>query len=702
MPLTDPWLPVAPVPLGRDAATLAVYRYTPGSPGTYLLLDNVRCLAIERREGPEPSSARFRYVFTQTSADAQAPQSLEQALDTSFTGSKTIQPGDRLVVKAARPDGGIECLFDGYAFDFGGQIGEGSETAEVGALGVEVRARDTPLPGAIVRKADSVATAGADVPTDLPARFNPRGAPNCTGDSNRSTNTAGKEYPVFVDPAVIRSTDVRFPWTLPRAARYLCYTANDEALVQNPAATDLDNLVGREPKDGTAFDPADPATYTTSDLYASDHPVSGKDWPTAVHELIRPRGFGQHWKLTTFGGDPQTALSVWHPQTGTVKDLWLQARGAVLDLTLTNLAGAQFNRDLAGLANHFRVQGAPGRYEVSVVLAPAFPMASGDKADANLKTYASADIEPGTAKWDAYRTFVFDETGEGHYVNWSATKLTDVPSLDGVLGAPSGGVTKYTVRRRPGVGELVTRDAAGKPLRYRVAVSRDYTGPYPAVWDGTGTWQTVDSPPPLLHDRLGIRLSAANPNKWNIGKIEGSSDFPDGMVKVVEALAASSTTNREFFVRLTCVVEGDLVVEGEANRRSASPLPWDVTRVIDARDRFEHREVAANSEFNDTADPVIDRDDLPAAIAEAEAMRDAQDSGVLQGEAVIPRLTTYYGIGDRIRSIQGRGLGFRTDGGGADNAPIYPVVVGVRWELEGGQRTVLSLSDGIVMRGRTR
>ena len=103
--------------------------------------------------------------------------------------------------------------------------------------------------------------------------------------------------------------------------------------------------------------------------------------------------------------------------------------------------------------------------------------------------------------------------------------------------------------------------------------------------------------------------------------------------------------------------------------------------------------------------PVLPRDDTAAATAEAKALQTQHQNGIFDGPVTIPWLTTAYSIGDRIRSIQGRYLGFRTDDLAPDSEPVYPVVVGVEWTNDGeaGQTTIVHLSDaGLTRRGVQR
>jgi hypothetical protein len=156
----------------------------------------------------------------------------------------------------------------------------------------------------------------------------------------------------------------------------------------------------------------------------------------------------------------------------------------------------------------------------------------------------------------------------------------------------------------------------------------------------------------------------------------------------------ASTGATHFALRLTCVIEGDRVISATADRSPASPTQFTISRQVDARDRYARHVIAAGSEFNVTSEEIVSRDDSLDALSEAYARRTANESGEVAGTVVIPRFTQAYRIGDRICSIQGRDLSLRTNAGApTEETEVYPVVVGLRWDFDGHQRTVLQLSD---------
>ncbi|MHC5537747.1 hypothetical protein ACYOEI_05885, partial [Singulisphaera rosea] len=562
---------------------------------------------------------------------------------------------------------------------------------------------DATIPGQLMRGADQKTEAGKDVQTDLVVQFNPKGKSNATREGD--SGDGAKTYAVFLDPLLTSPPGDDPPqrkWTLPMAARYLCFVINeDEEFVTNPKGADLDALLmGREPIAGVTMNPNDASTYAAADIAATDTPLTGQRWPTALRLLTQEYGFGMSFDLTTDGsGEPVTTLRMFHNQAGDVKSLYLDARGEDFDPSRNNVGSADLERDISDVVNTVIAEGGLERYEVTLVLQCGFPSQSSDATSASaLAKFRSTDPAFATSdNYDAYRLYVFDETGEGHYAPGSTTKLTDVSSLDDVFGAPGDDLEpKYVVRRRVPIGDLFSTDQSGNTLRYRVAVSTDYTGPAPGLWvPGSEHWQHVEGGVTLLTDRLGIRITVDDPNKWNIGKSSDSNaPFPDGVVKAVECQANPTTANPKFFVRLTCVIEGDQCTEFKADRRPSSPINYPIEERVDARDRLATRWIAANSEFNSDSDPQKIQDEDDFLKAEALTVQTAKEAGVFAAEITIPYFTAYYEIGDRIDQIEGRDLGLRTDGGGPGVMPVLPVVVARRWELDGdNQVTHLTLSD---------
>lgn len=689
---------VPDVPLGRAPVFVGVYRYRPSGDPKYQLLPNVRVLSIRYREGPDPGVARFRYVFSPADPTTD-PTSFQQALSVDCDLVNVVQNDERLVVLKFNPDESTVPLFDGFAQVPELSLSPSEELVTFLAYGVAVREWDAPIAGALMRDADDP-TAKDDVATDLPTVFNPEGRPNATPEHADAVDKLGNTYPTFLDPLVVRGPDLRRNWSLPMAARYLCYRQNpDETYVVNPAGDLLDTLLdSRTPIDGVMMDPADPSTYKSRPIDLPDFPATGKPWPVALYQLLEPNGFGMIFRLeTNAAGDPYTRLDVFRRQDGapsSYKDLFLQLSGDFIDPSRTNLAAARLARDTSGVANVYTVESGPVQYEASFVLAPGFPVATADAADiAAIQQFDRTAASFSKANRDKYRLYVLDETGEGHWDYATGALVHTDPTLDDLFVDDKGEPVPYVKRRRVPSGELFTTDANLRPLKARLAISTDYLGESPGLWDGSGTWQAIAGGFDLRRDRLGIWVNVPNPNGWNIGvPAAAGGAYPAGVVKGVEDQANAAA--RHFSLRLTCVVEGDRSLKATAGQRPSSATSFAVTRLIDAGDRYAKQVVAAPSEFNATGAPVVVRDDSDEASAEAAARRLAGEAGEVAGSATIPRFTSAYQVGDKVRSIQGRDLSLRTNAGApAEEGAVFPAVVAVTWEFESRQTTTLQLSD---------
>ncbi len=561
------------------------------------------------------------------------------------------------------------------------------------AFGVAIREWDTPIAGALMRDSDDPDVV-SDYETDLVTWFNPGGLPNATPEDADAVDDFGNTYPTFLDPRVVRDPDVRRLWTLPMAVRYLCYRHNpDQTYVTNPDGSLFDGLL-----DSVDPDTGDTESGQTEPLLVPDYPATGKAWPTVVRDLIEPYGFGMAFRIDCDQqGNPTTTLDIFQRQgssTASYKDLYLQPRGSALDPGQSNLAEAQLARDTSGMANAFSVESGLVRYEASFILAPGFSISESDGTSSSaLAAFDKNGTDFSQDNHDQYRLYVFDETGEGHW-DWKSSEISnETPSLDDLLGTEDDPASGYVKRRRVPIGELLTLDPNQKPLKAQLSISTNFTGSQPGLWDGTGTWQPIGGGFELLKDRLGIWINVPNPNRWNIqaSKVAGMP-YPSGAVKAVEDQA--NPTAKHFALRLTCVIEGDHVIAATADRRPSSPTTYTILRHVDARDRYAREVVAANSEFNPTSDEIVVRDDSTDALAEAISRRTTSEAGEVAGVVMIPRFTQAYRIGDRICSIQGRNLSLQTNAGApTEEGEVYPAVVGLTWDFDGKQQTLLQLSD---------
>jgi hypothetical protein len=274
------------------------------------------------------------------------------------------------------------------------------------------------------------------------------------------------------------------------------------------------------------------------------------------------------------------------------------------------------------------------------------------------------------------------------------------------------GTPSYTVRYRPGSQTLISADTDGNPLRADLAISFDYKGGTAAPWDGSGTWQTIKGGWRLLEDRLGIEVTAEDPEQWATGRgasaVGGTgataATVPGGDIRGVKWWASppqgAPTNGVQPVLRLTTVIQDDLRMPISAGKRIASPTRFARWRSVDARDHFQYASIDPSSmnyttQGGDGTDPIVVRDDTDNAMAHAHQLRSTYEFPPLAGSVTIPYITTYYEVGDRIEQVAGRGVSLTTNiGQDQGETPTYPWVVGVSWSFEGDrQSTTLQLSD---------
>jgi hypothetical protein len=295
-----------------------------------------------------------------------------------------------------------------------------------------------------------------------------------------------------------------------------------------------------------------------------------------------------------------------------------------------------------------------------------------------------------------YRCYVADEAGDGHWDAPSGQWLARALDLSSIFPSDSQGSLTYVRRLRPGSNTLLSRDSTGQPLLAQLALSRDYSGPAPAVWNGSGTWQTIAGGWELLDDRLGIMVTVDDPEAWPIGDYTGTSPQESSRtLRGITSQANPSAPNTRFVLRLTTVVDDDLMLPAVLPARPASPTTYTLRRRVDARDTFGMETVAAGSLYNPSSQPLVTRDDTQRAIAHAEQLRAAFELPPLTGSVTIPSLINAFSVGDRIGQINGRAISFQTNLGiGQGELPVYPVVVSLTWDFTRAQQaTILELAD---------
>ena len=156
-------------------------------------------------------------------------------------------------------------------------------------------------------------------------------------------------------------------------------------------------------------------------------------------------GFGMRWVCSTDpSGQPYDSLEVYRKDAAGPTDpkpIYLPETGSQLCKALANVATMHAAFDYQAVANSFYIETAPQRYEVSVILAPAYQPQSGDGTAANRVQFrkSALDASNATATTRAkYRFYIADECGDGH---WSLAKsqwLTTPIDFSSVFQLPNG------------------------------------------------------------------------------------------------------------------------------------------------------------------------------------------------------------------------------------------------------------------------
>lgn len=743
-----------PAPRGAQAATFGVFRYVPGATPPLEPMPWVVFLGDQRRAGHQPASARYRYDFRDDAPPAW-PRRIEDVYPYRAPGKYPVKVDDRIVTLRLHEDGSYDIIRDGFAHLPQANLSPGTEAVTITVPDVPFREFDEPFKGAVWRD-ESLEFWGKppgnlaplDFETAEPVRFNPNGQPNATpaddgtdGAESADSGDAGnpddpldpenprRQYPVFVSPKIDRTPPPRL-WTLGMAVRYLVLVGNPrsgtpkkERWVHNDDIAGIDSrLRAMRPTDPAGvIDPDDSATYEFEDIIVPDFDATGMAWPEAVARLIEPHGFLFRWMLDDEldeDGHPYHAWSIIRKDTTAKKvRLKIQEAGETVDFNKSNTSVLNLGREFPA-ANTIRVITTPRLWQADFILAPKFQPHAGDPTMTTEDK--EAKFKKGGSEFELhredYRVWIAAEDGARWWnINagdWGTTYLDLTPLLD-----KDGDILarKWSRRRRPPRRDLLTTDEKGKPLDAELWISIDWgidlmadpDNVAPRVWDREhpGTWQRITRGQwSLLDDRIGIALNVEKPWEWAIGTPEaGAADqpFPGGKVNVLQSTAApqpatgaGSGPNRKFWLRLTCVIEGDHDLDIEAPQRAASPTEFLIARYREARDRYRRGTVSRRGHLGDSADDDA-RDDTPAAEAYAYAIRRQEELGHFSGSATIPWFSQVYDVGNAVERIEGREIDL--DGASASEqkeGKVYPTIVGIDRTAEAGSEgTTLHLAD---------
>lgn len=716
-----------PVPLARESKRAFVFAYDrTAAPGSrYAPLPHIRLLDVTRHEGAQPWSARFAYALDDAVLAyyfPTMPARIEQIFGEGASSPWKVEMGDRLVAfeyDPELPDLGPRMIFDGFAelpqVDLSGE----AESATFTAKGTPIRCWDEVIEYAPFRDVNQHNTEGKTTDLEFMGvwRFNPESVGNRTLADVDEFDGEPHAYPVFLDHRAPSSRRQR--WDLAGAARALCWFNNfNEDFVKNPTSAEMEGLlVARVPVEaGGPIDDEDEDTYKVEDIILPDLDYTGQCWPDALWDLLSKHNFTYRWQLeVTPDGDPDWSLVFARKDEATpIKEFKLQPPYGAWDGRYSNVGSLSLARD-GDLANVWASLTRPVAVELGVVLAPLFTPVAADKDNPDTFREGSTDFDP-----VKYRKWGLDEQGLGHATKggdapgsaWGAQSTTPTALGDALVVGDDFPSPPHAIRPRPGTGELLTLGADGKPIKAQLAVSRDYKGPVPGVWDGTGTWQVVTGGGwRLLADQLGVALTDPDPQRWSIGDPVDMDQppVPGGVVNILTWTAAPTADNPKVYLRLTTVIEADIGIgrlpKVIADYRLASSQIHEIRRVDDTRERFRLDVVHKSSPFQEQVNQPSDvgqlnadfkavRDDREKLAAHLAARRRAHELATVIGTVTIPTITHAYALGDRAKGVTGRGVSFRMNVPfDPKESPVYPVISGISWTYHGRQQTVIHLSD---------
>ena len=717
----------------------------PDEGGIYLPLYNVWCDSIQEREGVDPPVARFHYLTDNTLfASLGWPAQYEQLFPIGAMGNYIVQNDDRLVVMAQTPQGNPFVLFDGFAQIPEAQVSGPAQPVSFTAIGVAIRAFDTPVVGRVQRDANAWndTTGDYDFRVGLPVRFNPSDTSigsvggyigNSVTTENSTVDDSDDDignYAVFLEPLLVEENlhgvETAF-WFVSDAVGYLIadmileYSLDDYIMFPT-LATIGDLLSAQEPPPGGGI--LNPGDAVQTDIKIRDYDATNKPYPDVIAELMGYCGFVLRWQTDTDqDGFPQTSLVFSRRDglaTATPKSVYHAAYGATqLDPSANNVTQIAMARDSQAITNQWQVETGLKQVEVTVYLAPLFvPQGTRDPptGDYDSQAYTTKALQQATTQsggtagaWRDYRWYGVDECGTGWFNQQTATWVTEEPcDFSSIFPDSADGVYGWVERYRPGSNTLISKDTvSGKPLKkvleVQFGVNSSQPGlPGPEGFDSQTNWLAIPNGWELLDDRLGIRVNCPNPNEWHtgnpaIGVIRGINWSVD---PELGAPNGPTKQGENFALRLTTVIDSDQRIPVTATKRIASPTQFTRQRSADAKDHFQYCSIDLNSRYytaqgGNGTDPFLQRDDTKDATTHAGQLRTAHEMPPLAGSLKIPFITDFYEIGDRINNIVGRNCDLTTNVGiDQGESPVYPWVVARTWNFsQSRQETVLQLTD---------
>ena len=529
---------------------------------------------------------------------------------------------DRLVVLTQIPpatddeDPETVVLFDGFAQVPQADVSAGSQAVTFVAQGAAIRLWDDPILGRVQRDADKTGTTdkSADFFVDLPCRFNP--ADNSVGDyggyvgnsvaaSDFTEDPDVGDYPVFIEPLIVEGhTAETNYWFISDAIKYLIATEPspkddaENAYVQYPTLDSLDDILG-------TYAPPDDGLLNSGDAMESnvkirDYDASNKAVPDVMAELLRYGGFvmalhDQHRRRrqSADGAEDQAAGRAVDRRTeAAVSGRRAERRRWTWHRTTPGPAPGprlQFGRQRVG---HRDRASAVSKSRSTWLRSFSRPAATVRPARSRNGTRSNLTNATDNAR-RMYRWYGADECADGHWNASTSSWVTDhVIDFDPVFPpSETSEQTTWVARYRPGQRTLISKDAAGKPLKavLELCTSTESEDPSIMTEDDGLTWTTITKGWQLLDDRLGIEVTIENPEEWHTGQQKRSAASVPVIRGVTWAADPDTTNNKSILLRLTTVIDADVRIgDAKADKRVSSPTQFTRRRSADGKDHFQY------------------------------------------------------------------------------------------------------------------
>jgi hypothetical protein len=442
----------------------------------------------------------------------------------------------------------------------------------------------------------------------------------------------------------------RSEWTLPQAVYSVLHLLNEAKLfVDYPDAAAIAGVLTNAPK-------------------LRDVRISiGTHLTAALDTLLIPHGFNWYLNYTTA---TKPTIAFFKIGSGTTKTLKMQAPGAVLNLTQSNVNRLSIDSNIADSFNAVTVLGDYIRREVTLPLYPAWS-ADTDAMEPYQLAKDGPDFEDNQSTW---RLWVANEAGDIDPLVQRLGKYPTVPDWLYVFDefvphrrTIEDPITVISLDAASGSGSNTNRDQ-------RIPVLVEYT---------------LDAAPPYewkpVEDGWSVKIC---PDQ--IGVYFDGHDIP---VELYEA-------GNNHQLRITGVVAGDARVTATAARSATNAVNGRAfEKVLAMPDKWQdvQRQVGGDyeSRFVTMGYPAQERDDAAAALAYAEKIRDQNHFADLSCEFRLPGWHDEYKIGDLLSEVDGRELSLNA-APSTSTVNRYVQIVERRFEMgSSGPETVLIVDRGV-------